>query len=61
MARSGQIRPASDTPASGEGGQTLPDSDASSIPMTGCYWILVSPGFRRPTIAVFRQLDIKRA
>jgi hypothetical protein len=38
-----------------------PDSSTCSIPVAGCCRILTPPRFRRPTIAEFQQLDIKRA
>jgi hypothetical protein len=39
----------------------LPNFGAGSISVAGCYRIPVPLGFRRPTIAGFRQSDIKRA
>jgi hypothetical protein len=46
-------------PASGDGGRMSPNSGAGSIHVAGCSQILVPPGFRQPTIAGFRQLNIK--
>jgi len=48
-------------PASSDGGQMSPDSDAGSILVAGCCQIPVPSRFRRPTIARFRQSNIKRA
>jgi hypothetical protein len=37
------------------------NSGTGSIPVAGCCRILALPGFRRPTIAGFRQSNIKHA
>jgi hypothetical protein len=58
MAGSVQIWPAFDH-SSGDGDWMLPDSGAGKFSVVGCCQILVPARFRRPTIAEFRQLDIK--
>jgi len=51
---SGQFRPKSGMPASGDFGRMSLDSFAASIPVARCYRILTPLRFRRPTIAGFR-------
>jgi hypothetical protein len=66
LARSGRIltmvefRPESGLLASGYGGQMSPNFGAGSIPVAECYQISKPLGFRLPTMAGFRQSNIKR-